>query len=580
MRRLHNDSLSWELMIQSRRIALVWTLLLTSALLLPHLVACGSSGASSPAPPVRPRLVVVLVVDQMRADYLERFRTQFTGGLKTFLEQGAVFANANYEQWPTVTAVGHATISTGATPASHGIVGNAWYDRVEKKEVASVDDGTATIVPTGKGTGVSPHRLIGTTIGDEVRLATNDRSRVISVALKDRSAIMLGGHRPSGAFWFDTSAGAFVSSSYYGATLPSWVTSFNGRKPADAYFSSSWNRLLPESEYAASDPDDSEGESAPMGTRVFPHRPAEGLTAPGSKFYERLLGTPFANDMLLAFAREAVTSEQLGRDEFPDVLMVGLSSNDLIGHYYGPYSREVQDVTLRTDRSLGEFFEFLDGQVGKGNYLAVLSADHGVAPTPTHAKSIGGRYTRLEDVEQPIEQALTARFGGSAKWVSSVSEGTSGGVYLDSAVIAAQKADPVEVQHEALRAIAGLSGVRFAMAGVDIAAGRFNTLDLQQRRVAAGYCPGRSPDLFVIFDPFQVMMGGPTGTSHGTPYSYDSHVPLLFYGTGVTPSTYLDRVAVTDIAATVCALLGVTPPSGCSGRPILGVAKLASAPSH
>jgi predicted AlkP superfamily pyrophosphatase or phosphodiesterase len=536
-----------------------------------QLSGCGSSGAAAPVPLVRPRLVVLLVVDQMRSDYLERFRKHFTGGLKTFLENGTVFANANYEQWPTITAVGHATIATGATPSAHGIVGNGWYDRSAKKEVGAVEDPGTALVPTGARPGASPHNLFGTTLGDELRLATNGRGRVISVGLKDRSAIMLGGRRPNGAYWFDTASGTFVSSTYYADSLPAWVTSFNGKKPADSYFKSAWELLLSPSEYEASEPDDSDGESTPLGSRVFPHAPGRGLVKPGGRYYERLLSTPFANEMLFAFAREAVTAEQLGSDETPDLLTVALSANDIIGHSYGPYSREVEDITLRTDRAIGEFFAFLDDKVGKGNYLAVLSSDHGVAPTAARVRETGARYTRLDSVAEPIETALAARFGQGPKWIASIASGVGGGIYLDQDVIESKNLDPLDVQRAAASAALSVPDVRFALAAGDVATGRVNNEDLGQRRVAAGYCPGRSPDVLIVFDPFVVVMGGPTGTTHGTPYSYDSHVPLLFYGTGVPASWRVERVAVTDLATSVAALLAITPPSGCSGQPLLGV---------
>jgi len=410
--------------------------------------------------------------------------------------------------------------------------------------------------------------LIGSTLADELRLATGGRSRIVSLGLKDRSAIMLGGHKPNAALWFDDRTGAFVSSSYYGPSLPAWATAFNERKPADAYATSTWEPSLAESAYATCDADDAEGEGAPLGSRTFPYRPApNGVPAGG--YYGNLLSTPYSNDLLFELAREAVTAERLGADDDPDFLGVCLSANDIVGHSFGPYSREVADMTYRTDRAIGDFFKFLDERVGKGNYLAVLSADHGIAPTPAHAKFVGGRYARLDDVTEPIDTALTERFGGGPKWVASASEGTSGGVFFDPAVVATAKADVSDLQRVAARAAARVPGVRFAIAGSDLAEGKYDRADQMQSRLAAGYISGRSPDVIVIFEPFAVLLGGPAGTNHGTPYSYDSHVPLLFYGTGVPAAYHTERVAVTDLAATVAALLRITPPSGCSGRPLL-----------
>src|ERR1051325_9536904 len=311
--------------------------------------------AQAPAPK-RPRLVLLIVVDQFRYDYLERFGDLFAAnGLRRLLRDGASWTQSNYDHVPTYTAPGHATMMTGAYPAETGIIGNEWLERPAKR-VTSVSDESVKLLGGGPNDiGASPSRLMASTVGDELRLATNDRSKVIGISVKDRSAILPAGRHANAAYWFSTTSGNMVSSTYYFKQLPAWVTAFNATRPADKYFGAKWDRLLPEDEYLKrAGPDSPSWETVTNAgdTNAFPHTITGGKTSPGQAFYWRLDYSPFTNDMLVSFTEQAIVNERLGEDDDTDVLTVSFSANDYVGHRYGPYSQEVMDVTLRVDRQI------------------------------------------------------------------------------------------------------------------------------------------------------------------------------------------------------------------------------------
>src|SRR5687768_5024893 len=356
----------------------------TLALSLLLVLVVISSGQRRPQPDnsrsKRPRLVLLIVVDQFRYDYLERFGDLFvTNGLKRLLRDGASWSHSNYDHMPTSTAPGHGTMMTGAFPAETGIVGNEWPDRVTGKKVTSVSDTTVKLLGGRPGdTGSSPRRLMSSTVGDELRLVTNDRAKVIGVSIKDRSAILPAGRHANAAYWFSINSGTVVSSTYYFEQLPNWVISFNNPKPADQYFNKKWERLLPESEYlkrAGPDSPPWETVTAAGDTNAFPHTITGGATAPGPNFYTAFDHTPFNNEMILSFAQLALVNEQLGQDDDTDVLTVSFSANDYVGHRYGPYSQEAMDVTLRIDRQIATLLDFVQTKVGLANTLITFTAD-------------------------------------------------------------------------------------------------------------------------------------------------------------------------------------------------------------
>ena len=491
-----------------------------------------------PAPAKKPRLVILIAVDQFRYDYLNRFRGAYNAGLERLLTKGAVFTDAHYEHFPTVTAVGHSTMLSGATPSISGIVGNEWFDRETGKQVTSVSDSSVDLLGAEAGRkGSSPHRLLVSTVGDELRMV-NPNSKVVGVSSKDRSAILPVGRMANGAYWFDTGTGSFVSSTYYFKQLPSWVAKFNDSRIVDQWGGRDWK------------PADGNG-------KAFLTLPAKG----DNKYYNALDRTPYHNELLELFAEAAVEGEQLGSDDIPDVLSVSFSANDRIGHSVGPDSPEVRDVSIVTDRVIGRLFDFLDKKVGADNYIAVLTADHGVAPLPevmAGRKMPGGRMPEGV-VLNAIEKALSARYG-AGQWVL----GSSGPApYLNYALISEKKLDLEEVQNTAAAAVREIPHIYRVYTRAEMRRGG-GIGDLVDRRVRAGFHYQRSSDLFVVSEPYWLFER--SGTSHGTPYNYDSHVPVIFMGAGIKSGRYNFHIAVNDIAPTLATVLDVEIPSGSAGR--------------
>src|SRR6476620_3491031 len=378
---------------------------------------------TQPTQTKRARLVLLIAVDQFRYDYLERFGDLFgPNGFKRLLHDGASWTQSNYDHIPTYTAPGHATMMTGAYPAETGIVANEWPDRSTGKNVSSVSDTTVTLLGGTANEGASsPRRLMSSTVGDELRLATNDRSKVIGISIKDRAAILPAGRHANAAYWFSGNNGNMVSSTYYFNELPSWVVTFNNSHPADKFFGKKWERLLPESEYlkrvgADAPPWENIGNVS-GDTNTFPHTVTGGATSAGRAFYNALDYTPYSNDLLLAFTEQAIASEQLGEDDDTDVLTVSFSANDYVGHRYGPYSQEAMDVTLRVDQQIGALLDFVNAKVGLSNSIVIFTADHGVAPIPEHAAALGlgGARIRGEDVMKAIRSAISARYNPQNK---------------------------------------------------------------------------------------------------------------------------------------------------------------------
>src|SRR5262245_9597167 len=551
--------------VSSKRIAQALCLILALANIFSASTAAAQQRrrAANAQPAAKPvRLVVGIVIDQFRYDYLTRFRDQFgEGGFKRLLDGGANFTNANYIHVPTYTACGHATFMSGATPSMNGIVGNEWFDRESGRRITSVTDGKAKLLGGRDGAaGMSPSRMIGSTIGDELKLASGGQAKVIGVSLKDRSAILPAGKRPNGAYWFDLNTGNLVSSTYYFSDLPEWVKKFNKEMRPDRFFGKRWEKLLPESAYQRSTADDMPYEKFSAGNK-FPYLINGGEEVPGPRFYTQFQYTPFANDYLVDFAKAAIEGEQLGADDTTDLLTVSFSSNDLIGHNYGPYSQEVQDVTLRTDRTLAELFNYLDRKIGLDRVIIALTADHGVAPVPAHAQQFGlGGSIEPKSITDAIESALDKCFGDEV-WVQAM---VYDNVYLDEAVIERHKIAVEEVERVASQAVVKIAGVAECFTRSQLLSGRFPQTKIA-RGVANGFHARRNGNLIIVAMPFFFIAEGIT-TTHGTPYSYDTHVPLIFYGAGIAPGTYYSDASPADIAPTLATLLKIETPSNCVGR--------------
>jgi len=525
--------------------------------------AIGSSQrAPSRASQRNVRLVLGIVIDQLRYDYLTRFEDLFVvGGFRRLLRQGAVFSNANYNYVPTVTACAHATFMSGALPAGHGIVGNDWFERSLNREVTSVwDDGVKLLGGQGMSP-ASPARLIGSTIGDQLRLANSGKSKVIGIALKDRSAILTAGKNANGAYWFDTSSGVFVSSTYYFPELPEWVKRFNQNHRADRYFGARWDRLLPKTFYERSLPDDSTYEQSPWG-KTFPHLINGREIAPGPGFYDQFDETPFANDYTVAFAKAAIEGERLGEDQFTDLLTVSFSANDGLGHRFGPYSQEVQDMTLRTDLTLANLLRYVDQRIGLANTVVVLTSDHGVAPIPEHARQLGLGGGRLasSEIRDAVQALLNERLGPD-QWLRA---NINGNIYFDYEVITRRGTGRSEVERVACEAIVKLTGLADCYTRTQILSGQVQPGPVSSC-VINGFNRERSGDVIYVFRPYHMTRTDP-GTTHGTCYRYDTHVPVVLFGRDIAAGNFAGTSSPADIAPTLAALLKIEPPSSSSGR--------------
>jgi predicted AlkP superfamily pyrophosphatase or phosphodiesterase len=535
----------------------------------------------------RPRLVLLIVVDQFRYDYLERFGDLFvSNGLRRLLRDGASWTQANYDHMPTYTAPGHGTLMTGAYPAETGIIANEWLDRPTGRRIFSItDDSVKTVGGDPSEAGASPRRLLSSTVGDELRLFTNDRSKVIGISVKDRSAILPAGRHANAAYWFSTNSGRMVSSSYYFNELPAWVTSFNNTKPADKYFGAKWDRLISTDEYlkrAGPDSPPWETVSSTTGdTNAFPHTITGGAKAAGRDFYLALDYSPFSSDLLVSFTEQAITSEQLGQDDDTDVLTVSFSANDYVGHRYGPYSQEAMDVTLRVDRQLATLLDFVQSHVGLSNTLIAFTADHGVSPIPEQAKALGlgGGRINAADVLAAIHAAISARYNPQGKTPDPTADylvkysdfGTmrewflNGNIYFNYDALKRDGVNLDEISQVVAAGVLTVPGVARCFTRAQLLRGATSITDPIERRILHGFHPARSGDVVILAEPYKYL-GDTITATHGSPYSYDTHVPLIIMGAGIIPGRYLEPATPADIAPTLSSLLRITPPSSATGR--------------
>ncbi|MGH9719370.1 MAG: alkaline phosphatase family protein [Bryobacteraceae bacterium] len=493
--------------------------------------------ASPCAAAPKPKLILAIAVDQFRYDYLTRFRSEYTGGFHRLLTTGAVFSNAQYEHFPTVTAIGHSTFLSGAYPSVSGIVGNDWWEIGSGKSVTSVYDASVKLLGGQGEAGVSPRRMLVSTVGDELKMVNGSRSRVVGISWKDRSAVLPVGHMADGAYWVEAKTGAFVSSTYYFADLPAWVKDFNASKPAEKYLGAAWD------------------------LKQYGGAVVRMPTTPDEKFLTAIYASPFGNELIEAFAERAISAEQLGRREGADILAVSFSSNDQVGHDKGPDAPEVHAISVHTDKLLDKLFRFVDAQVGMQNILVVLTADHGVAPLPEaqQARRMPGGRMPARIVQDTVQKRLQGKYG-EGKWIVNPTEHT---LYFNRELIAQKGLDAREVQRVAAEAAVTIPHVARAYTREQLTTGR-SMADAAGRRIMNGYHPVRGADLVILLEPYWIF--GSRGTTHGTPYVYDSHVPVIFMGRGIKPGTYRRQIAPNDIAPTLCAVLEVDPPSGSAGR--------------
>ena len=509
----------------------------------------------------KPKLIVGLVIDQMRWDYLYRFGDLYTrDGIKRLLSQGYSCENTLIPFIPTYTAVGHASIYTGSVPAIDGMIGNFWFDRASNSTVYCTDDSTVSGVGTSTAAGkMSPKNLWVSTITDELRLSNNFKSKVIGIALKDRGAILPAGHSANAAYWYD--AGKWITSTHYLPSLPGWVDAFNKEDEAGKFMSKDWNTLLPMEKYDLSTADDKPYEVPILGEKTvnFPHR----LSQAGANKYEAFKYTPFAATYTFDFAKQAIENENLGKNKATDFLTLSISSTDYTGHSFGGNSVEIEDTYLRLDRDIAEFLHYLDAKIGKDNYLLFLTADHGVAHTPgflAEHNIPGGSFTALglaTELNMRIDEVF-----GTKKAVSSLQNYQ---VYLDITGLEKQGKDIPGIKRLIIKILKEKEFVANAFETKLISA---ETLPaLLKEIVSNGYNDKRSGDIQFLPKP-GYFDGGTRGTTHGLWNPYDAHIPLVFMGHGIKHGKTNREIYMTDIAPTLAALLQIQMPSGCVGKVI------------
>ncbi len=542
----------------------------------------------SPAAWARPRLLLVIVVDQFRADYFERFGDLFAanGGLRRLARDGAQWTNANFDHMPTYTAPGHATIMTGAWPSETGIIANDWYDREVGRIVSNASDpedkpDRARWQLFGGGAGErasSPRRLIASTLGDELRLV-NARSKVIGISVKDRGAILPAGRHANAAYWFSPLTGNMVSTNYYFNELPAWVARYNAARPADKYCGAEWTRLLKDTaEYerrAGADAPPWENIGPVKDSNTFPHKIAGSPATANRECWSVLDYSPFSNDLLVGFTQAAIENENLGRDADTDVLTVSFSANDYVGHRFGPYSHEAMDITLRTDGQIGTLLDFIREKVGMQHTLVAFTADHGVAPIPEHATALGltgGRISNT-DIMNAARNAVRARFGRKGEERDSTADYISETLYNANLFFntVALKRDGInreEIERVVAEAVLTVPGINRAFTRTQLETGSISAGDVTGRRVLHGFHPRRSGDVIMVQEPFKYFGEGtsPIPATHGSPYSYDTHVPLIIMGQGVAPGRYPQAATPADIAPTLATIMRLQLPSNAVGR--------------
>jgi predicted AlkP superfamily pyrophosphatase or phosphodiesterase len=539
----------------------------------------------------KPKLILQITVDQLRGDLPTRYYDRLgDGGFRYLWENGVVYRNAHHAHANTETIVGHATLATGAHPSGHGMVGNLWFDRETGYMTYNVEDpnyrlltegadvdAAAEIDPTqraARSEGRSPAAILVSTFSDELRSNTGGRSKVIGVSVKDRGAISMAGHTGT-AYWFSKAGGEFVTSTYYLDQYPDWVTKFNAKQPAQQFANKSWNLMHEQDSYLFAETDDREWETDVAGFgRVFPHSYGDGT----SRYFTTWLTlSPAGDKLVLDFAKQALVEERLGQDDSTDFLSVSFSATDYVGHVFGPSSLEGEDNILQLDRSIAELLAHVDEKVGLENTLVVLSADHGGPDTPGYLNSLGipAGYVDPEswDTDAAIER-IKNTFNISGRIFETYSHPY---VYFSAEV-----KNSNDIDHEALEAavieeLSRFKGVSLAVSSTALRRGNLPDTHLY-RSVVNNFHPKRSGDIFVVFEPnwfINDFDGLKVASTHGSPWNYDTHVPIVFVGAGLQAQTISRRVLTVDIAPTLSALLNIKPPSGSVGEPLAEVVRTA-----
>ncbi|MBT8184416.1 MAG: alkaline phosphatase family protein [Eudoraea sp.] len=527
-----------------------------------------------------PKLVVGIIVDQMSFEQLYKYKEKFSnGGFVRLMRDGFNYKNTQYNYIPTVTAAGHSSIYTGTTPATHGIIGNSWFRRDQNLLIGNVDDPNENLIGAEQevNKGLSPRNLLTTTISDQLRLASNFKSKVISVSLKDRGAILPGGYLANAAYWhnWQDSPGYFVSSSYYMDKVPAWVNKFNKQEKSSSYLDNTWNTLLPIAQYTESAADNNGFERALAGksSPTFPYefnKMRERYRSANAE-YQLIWVSPYGNTLLTEFAVEAIKNEALGQDKHPDMINISYSVPDVIGHTFGPQSVEIEDIYLRLDQDIENLLNKLDELVGSGNYTLFLSSDHGAIPTASYLadKGLPTGIVPITKYRDSLADYLNKKHGRQ-NWIQDFSYEQ---VYLNRDIIKDRKLNLAEIQQDAATFLTGLKWVRVALTASDL---QFKIYDSGiHEKLQNGFHPKRSGDVLMSFEPGIIMNADPDisvseikGTTHGSGHAYDTHVPLLWYGKNIPKGASVRQVSVTDIAPSLAMFLNVQLPSGSTGEPL------------
>ena len=495
----------------------------------------------------KPKLVVAIVVDQMRYDYVYRFWNQFgDNGFKKLVNEGYFLRNTHYNYTPTYTGPGHASIFTGTTPSVHGIIGNNWYNKADGLSVYCAGDGNSTTVcdcdnhidvesTAGK---MSPHRMLTTTFSDELKLFS-PQSKVFGISIKDRGAILPAGHTANGAFWMGKS-GEWISSSYYYEQLPEWLIEFQQKKPATSYFKGAWK---------------GRGFGYPMDSLLASKGPAS------------VKSTPQGNTYLKDLAIELIKSEELGKDNITDVLTLSFSSTDYIGHQFGPHAQELVDTYIKLDKDIAEILKHINSTVGQENALIFLTSDHGVVSVPNElkARKIPAGYFDASNLTTELNNHLSKRYGNNT-WVLKYSNQQ---FFLNRKLIEEQKLSHQEIQQLAADYLIDVEGVQYTFTAHQLHHNEYQNSFYSL--IQKGFNQKRSGDVVIALNSGWIEWNSPTGTTHGSCFSYDTHVPLLFWGKGIQQGVSDEYISICDIAPTVSTLLGISFPNGCKGKPIRSI---------
>lgn len=526
---------------------------------------------SEDQPFTKPKLVVGIVVDQMRYDYISRFWDKYQNdGFKRMINEGFNCKNNHFNYIPTKTAAGHASVYTGSTPKTHGIIGNDWYDKNEDRSVYCTEDATVnslgTVTDAGK---MSPRRMLSSTMTDQLKLATASKGKVIGVSLKDRGSILPAGHAADAAYWFQgKEEGHWVTSTYYMEELPKWVEKFNKSKAAENY-KKTWKPLYDIDTYTESIEDDNiyEGVFTGEKTPTFPHDLPKIWNENGK--FDLLKGVPFGNSLTVDFAEAAIEGESLGKDAITDFIAISFSATDYVGHRFGVSAKETQDTYLRLDQDIARLLTYLDKEVGKGEYTVFLTADHAAVEVPSYLESmeIPGGYFSKKEFFDPLNAFLKSKFG-SNKLIKNFSNEQ---LFLDQDVVKALGVSSTEIEEAIVNEVKNYENVAGAYTGTAMRNQEF-TQGLASN-LQMGYNFNRSGDVLLVLSPGYIPSSSRTGTTHGSGYTYDTHTPLLFFGKGINHGETVKRTEIPDIANTICSLLGIAFPSGKSGEPIQEVIK-------